>query len=272
MLRQDAEVVVVDYSCPEGSGDYVARHFPAALVVRVDGMSEYSHAKSHNAGALKASGEVLIFCDADTIVADHAVEWIDENLPPDMYGRIPRESAERFADSSVLSRNQLCGFQVIPAATFRALNGFDEVLRGYADGADVDIGQRLQLIGLGKFALSIDIIRDILPHGDVERLQHYPEPISKSYAAGLVYNTAKMSLMRLRGQANLPLQTRQTLYDAAAKAAESVGSSQDKVSISFTAEKTVVGMPLQLGYRSAVRQVSLTVELSALEPVDDVGA
>lgn len=267
MLRQNAEVVVVDYSCPEGSGDYVAKHFPAARVVRVNGMTEYSHAKSHNAGALEASGEILIFCDADTIVADHAVAWIDENLPPQMYGRIPRESAEKFADGSVFSFNQLCGFQVIPTSTFRSLGGFDEVLRGYADGADVDIGQRLQLIGFGKFDLNIDIIRDVLPHGPVERMQHYADPISKSYAAGLVYNTAKLSLMRLQGRANLPLQLRQTLYNAAAKAADSIGSSDDKVSISFTAEKTIVGMPLQLGYRSAVRQITLTVELSAQEPV-----
>ena len=38
MLAQpDSEVIVVDYSCPQGTGDYVAKHFPAARVVRVEG-------------------------------------------------------------------------------------------------------------------------------------------------------------------------------------------------------------------------------------------
>ncbi len=42
--------------------------------------------------------------------------------------------------------NQLKGFHVIPAPAFRRLGGYDEVLEGYAAGADTDLEDRLSLI------------------------------------------------------------------------------------------------------------------------------
>lgn len=268
MLRQSAEVIVVDYSCPERSGDYVEEHFPAARVVRVEGQTAFCNAKPRNAAAAEATGEILIFCDADTIVADHAVVWIDEHLPPGKYGWITNKSAKRFVGPARLSRNQLRGFQVISAAAFREIGGFDEVLHGYADGADVEIERRLHLIDVGAFSLDIGIIHDVIVHGDDERLHNYADPIAKSYGTGLLYSAAKLALLRLQRRPELPLEHRQNLYAAAEQAVAALGASRDQVEISFAAEAADVGMPSQLGYRKAATRISLKVELIGQTRID----
>lgn len=270
MLRQDAQVIVVDYSCPERSGEYVETNFPAAQVVRVEGETEYCNSRSRNAGAAIATGEMLIFCDADTIIADHGVAWIDEHLPAEKYGWITNKSAKRFVGPARLSRNQLRGFQVISAAAFHSIGGFDEVLHGYADGADVEIERRLHLINIGAFSLDIGIIHDVVVHGDAERVQNYADPISKSYGTGLLYSAAKLALLRLQRRPELPLEHRQNLYDAAEQAVAALRSSRDQVEISFAAEAADVGMPSQLGYRKAATRISLKVELIGETRIDKI--
>src|SRR5881409_3903042 len=73
MLAQPgAEVVVVDFSCPQQTGDYVAKHFGRARVVSVPGEQSFSNWKARNAGAAAATGDLLLFCDADTVLAENA--------------------------------------------------------------------------------------------------------------------------------------------------------------------------------------------------------
>ena len=137
MLRQNcSEVIVVDFSCPEGTGDYVRTHFPAVKVVAVEGEDYFSNWKARNAGAAAASSNVLIFCDADTVLADDAGAWISDTLPERAFGFFERAKTVRFNTSGLrLAANQLRGFHVIPAAAFRRLGGYDEVFQGYAAGA-----------------------------------------------------------------------------------------------------------------------------------------
>src|SRR4029453_19625824 len=88
MLAQDAEVIVVDYSCPEGTGDYVGRHFPSARVVWVEGEMGFSNWKARNRGADAATSDVLVFCDADIILAENAIDVIRPTLPAGAFGRV----------------------------------------------------------------------------------------------------------------------------------------------------------------------------------------
>jgi hypothetical protein len=73
---------------------------------------------------------------------------------------------------------------------------------------------------------------------------------------------AKRILLRLQGQVELPLLTRQHLYDAAREAALKLGSKGDRVGMNVTLEQIPILMPRQLGYERGVQTLSLRVEVS----------
>jgi glycosyltransferase involved in cell wall biosynthesis len=271
MLAQGAsEVIVVDYSCPEGTGDYVREHFPTVRVVKVEGQEGFSNWRARNAGAALAQGQVLVFCDADTLLADNAIAWIDEHLPPRQFGYFMRQHTGQFNKVGLrLGSNQLRGFHAIPAAAFRRLDGYDEVLQGYAAGGDTDLEERLVLMGVANFVMNPAIIDDVIQHDNQARVMHHADPIAVSYSAGLLYRNAKMTVLRLRRRPNLPLESRQTLYGRALDAARNL-QSRDKVFLSLDLLRQPAGMPLQLGFKKAALRIAVTVEISGEGRVEEV--
>ena len=259
-----SEVIVVDYSCPQGTAEFVAANFPSVRVVSVTGQEHFSNWKARNAGAAAATSDVLIFVDADTIVAKGAVEWISEHLPQKAFGFFNSETSRSFnvRGGPRLASNQLKGFHVIPTPAFRRANGYDEVLEGYAAGADTDLEERLGLIGLARFQLDSQIVESVIHHDAASRTQHHAYPVRTSYAAGLLYRAAKRTLLRIRGRVELPQRTRETLYAAAKKAASALGSQGDRVSMNVTIGKDPILMPRQLGYERGAQTVTLQIEVS----------
>lgn len=213
MIAQRAhEVIVVDYSCPEGTGAFVAEHFPSVRVVPVAGQEHFSNWKARNAGAAVATGDVLVFVDADTILADGAIEWLSEQLPERTYGFFDSKTSRSFnQDGLRLASNQLKGFHAIPTAAFRRAGGYDAVLEGYAAGADTDLEERLTLIRFVRHPLTSQIIASVIQHDAPSRVRHHAYPVRTSYAAGLLYRAAKRALLGMRGKVELPLKTRESL-------------------------------------------------------------
>jgi glycosyltransferase involved in cell wall biosynthesis len=272
MLAQPgAEVIVVDFSCPQGTGGHVREHFATARVVAVEGQSRFSNWSARNAGAAAATGDLLVFCDADTILAPGALAWLDANLPPRSFGVFTREATGKFNKTGLrIASNQLKGFQVIPAAAFRRLGGYDEVLRGWGAGGDTDLEERLALLGLRAFPLDPTIIDDVVQHDNAERLKHHDQPIRTSYAAGLLYRAAKIATLKLNRRVNLPLAIREKLYQTAHATAQKLGDQHDRASVTVTIDTRAVGMPLQLGYRKAECTLSVRVELRGTERIDEI--
>ena len=264
MVRQDgAEVIVVDYSCPEGTADYVEEHFPSVRVVRVEGESGFSNWRARNRGAEVASSDVLVFCDADTILAEDALKALSATLPPRRYGYFSREATLRFNKSRIrIGDNQLRGFHVIPAPAFRALGGYDEVLEGYAAGGDTDLEERLALRGIQRFELGEGMVDHVIEHDHETRFTFHRDPISVSYAAGILYRRAKLALLRTVKQPNLDLPARQNLYAVARKAASAIPAGKNVATMNVTFENQPVGMPRQLGYSRGTQTVSLTVRIA----------
>jgi len=271
MLEQGAtEVVVVDYSCPDGTGEWVRSNLPAARVVDVKGEEGFSNWRARNAGAAAATGNLLLFCDADTILAPKAGGSIADALPPKAYGFFKRTETARFNKAGLrLGSNQLRGFHAIPAPAFKRLGGYDDVLRGWGAGGDTDLEERLAMAGIAPHALNPSLVEDVIQHDNADRTRHHADSIKVSYSAGLLYRRAKMALLRIRSRLNLPLELRQELYDKARIAAEKLGT-RDTVALSIDLENTPIGMPLQLGYRKAAQRAVLRIEISGTGKVDEI--
>ena len=270
MLELGAEVVVVDYSCPEKTADYVERNFPAARVVRVEGEPGFSNWKARNRGAAAATGEMLVFCDADTLLSTTAIDKMAARLPAGWFGSlIPNEHAKFPKRKRGLEANQFRGFQVVPSPAFRATGGYDEVLEGYGAGGDVDLGNRLILRGLKLRNLGVDIIEDVIEHDSSARLAHHRDPVTISYAAGSLYRRAKTAVMGGSLNQNLPLAMRAKLFAAARRAAAEIAGGKDSAAITIELGEKPLGMPRQLGYDTGALSLSVTVRLSLegkLEP------
>ncbi len=271
MLEQGAaEVIVVDYSCPDGTAAWVAKHFPAARVVTVAGEKGFSNWRARNAGAAAATSDLLLFCDADTILAPKAGEAIARALPPKTYGFFKRNATARFNKAGLrLGSNQLRGFHAIPAPAYRRLGGYDEVLRGWGAGGDTDLEERLEMAGLSRRPLNPALVEDVIEHDNADRTRHHDDSIKASYAAGLLYRRAKMALLRAKNRINLPLELRRKIYDKAREAADNLGT-RDTVALSIDLENAPVGMPLQLGYRRVTQKAVLRVEISGVGKVDKI--
>ena len=274
LLEQpDAEVIVVDYSCPQGTAAYVTEHFPAAKVIKVEGQEAFSNWRARNAGATVATGQLLVFSDADTLLKPNALQWIADNLEPRTFGHFDRVATSRFNTSKLrLGYNQLRGFHVLPLGLFRRFGGYDEVLEGYAAGADTDLESRMVLFGFKRLLLDPEIVEEVIEHDNEERVRNHKIPIRVSYAAGYLYRKAKIALIRIRRRPNLPLPMRQKLYAAAMKAARGFGQGQDRALINVDVETEAVGMPLQLGYKKARFKMTLACSLVGEEAVDEIPA
>ena len=264
MVAQGAnEVIVVDFSCPEKTGEWVAANFPSVRVVSVTGQEHFSNWKARNAGASVASSDVLLFVDADTLLAEGAIESLSSQLPEQAFGFFKRDASQSFNKGGPrLAANQLKGFHVIPAAAFRRVGGYDEVLAGYAAGADTDLEERLLRTRVAKHALDARIIESVIQHDAASRTEHHAQPINMSYGTGLLYRAVKRVLLRTRGEVELPLKIRQHLYETAAKAMRSLGPKADSVSLNVTLAEEPVLMPRQLGYERGAQTVTLRVEVS----------
>jgi len=263
MIAQGAsEVIVVDYSCPDGTAAFVAKTYPDVRVVTVAGEQHFSNWKARNAGAAAASGDLLIFVDADTIFADGAVVAIDAALPERAYGFFLRKASRAFnRGGPKLALNQLKGFHVVPAEAFRRIGGYDEVLEGYAAGADTDLEERLSMLGLERHPLDPKIIESVIEHDAASRTEHHAHAVGTSYAAGLLYVAAKKAVMQRNRRPQLALETRQQLYAGALQAAQTLGTKADRAGITVTLDHQPVLMPRQVGYERGTLSLSLRVEM-----------
>lgn len=262
MLDQGArEVIVVDYSCPDGTGDYVRANFAKARVVTVENEQYFSNWKARNAGAALAKADFIVFCDADMVLHAQVVEGLLAALPDRTFGLFSGTAPKRFRDSqSRLAKNQLRGFHVIPTEAFRRVGGYDEVLEGYAAGADTDLQGRLQLAGLAAFDLDPEIVAQVIVHSDSDRLKEHRDSMRLSYGAGQFYRAAKLMVLRITGELEMPLPTRQKLYAKAREQARSL-LSQGSESLTVKIVESPVLMPRVLGFDAAIRRISLKIDV-----------
>lgn len=192
-----ARTVVVDYACPERTGDWIETHLPAVDVVRVRDVRQFNLAAARNAGAAQVTSEWIAFVDADVLLAAdfaHTLATLDD---PRTYYVV--------AEAPISLR----GTVLCPRAGYTAVGGYDEVMQGWGS-EDTDFYRRLELAGWRQSMFPATHLKAIA-HDDELRTRHYGGlDRLRSLRINAYYMYAKLDLMKLSGQA-LPLPARQAL-------------------------------------------------------------
>lgn len=158
----DSTCIVVDYNCPEHSGDWVEANFPQVKVVRETQATEWSGARARNLGARYAQTEWLIFIDADILLTGDYLGWLRTQLAPGLF----------FSPTLERGKVELFGTFACRREDFERIEGYDDNLIGWGK-EDVDIYYRLERIGCKKTDYPKAFF-ELLKHEDEERIRFTP--------------------------------------------------------------------------------------------------
>jgi glycosyltransferase involved in cell wall biosynthesis len=191
----ECEIVVVDYDCPDGVGEWVRRTHPRVQVVKVADRPLFNLSEARNIGAAATTAEWLMFVDADVSVAPHLRERIEPLMQPGVFLLPDPRPAE------------LCGALAVAKADFDAAGGYDEAFEGWG-WEDFDMNERLRLSGLQARTFAGGLLTS-QRHGDAERTRFYAidDPVV-SGRLNQVYLTIKMDLQRQGVQMDLAARRR----------------------------------------------------------------
>ena len=199
------EVIVVDYGCPDGTGDWVRDNCPDAKVVHVSDDLDFCPARARNFGARQAGSDWLLFIDADIEAEPRWMRWLQQHLEPGGFYRAAPVGRRRDIETY--------GTFICMRSDFEAVGGYDEVFRGWG-GEDGDLYHRLQARGLVNRNYPNSFVSAIA-HGDEERAG-WPGFANKAQRIVVTacYTSAKLQAAKLLVKSgNLPIEMRQRLMD-----------------------------------------------------------
>jgi hypothetical protein len=159
LVHPEIEYILVDYSCPDGCGDYARRHWPRAKVVEIPGETYFNKGRALNAGIRAATGRWLANIDADNLVG------------PDFLRIVLSLAGEDVLVGHRAPTNMGTAFFVCRPQAFARTGGHSEAFTNWG-GMDWDIRRRLLGLGL-KLRLVPDDLIQILEHSDEERTRYY---------------------------------------------------------------------------------------------------
>ena len=189
--------VVVDYACPQGTGDWVESHFPEVRVVRHQ-EDDWCLARGRNLGARAAGTEWLMFVDADIRLAPDFVTAIRPRLTPGIHYRATPLQASCH------------GTVICHRRDFEAVGGYDEAFLGWG-GEDDDLYYRFAVRGVGAEGFPVAMLSPI-EHGDEERTGFTEVgDMEANHRINRFYRLIKDDVTRVLGS-EPPLEQRRRLY------------------------------------------------------------
>ena len=197
----DAEIILVDYDCPEACGDWAEANVPGVLVVRVKNRPVFNLAKARNLGIARASAPWLLLADADVLF----------NTP------LPASIAPMTMAPAILLPDprpaELYGTVLVPRADTLAVGAYDETFEGWG-AEDEDFLMRLELRGLERRRFDGAGI-DVIHHDDTLRTRFHDRGRALAWTLNCLYLAAKHDLLRL--DQRLSPKGWQALYDSLRK-------------------------------------------------------
>ncbi|KPC54419.1 Glycosyl transferase family 2 [Amantichitinum ursilacus] len=184
LAQRDCAVIVVDYGCPDGAGDWVAAHHPQVAVVRVNDDASFCLARARNAALPHIRTDWVCFIDADIRVTGDLAGWFAEQ--PNPAGFYRPDPFDFDTGGTVLCRVQ----------DVQRAGGYDELIRGYG-GEDTDLYARLLRIGVPRRAFNGAWLAPIR-HDTEARLRFYQDKdLEQHRRLFLLYRTIKLDLIDL---------------------------------------------------------------------------
>jgi glycosyltransferase involved in cell wall biosynthesis len=205
IAESPAEIILVDYGCPDNTGDWVEEHYPEVKVVRVNDDPGFCLPRARNIGAAHSSAPWLCFIDADIKVRSGWLDWMQQHLSEGCFYR------PSLADGRQLQ--EIAGTFLCPRAAFTMVGGYDEVFRGWG-GEDIDLYARLPQEGGSQLAYYPNHFVEPISHADDERTTfHAIKNISIQSLINSCYVKAK-SQLHGHGIRGIPFAARQHLLNS----------------------------------------------------------
>ena len=198
-----AEVIVVDYACPEQSGHWVRQSHPSVKVVFAEDGGAFNACRARNLGAGQSKAEILIFADADTLIDPGAAAEIDAKLQPGTYGVVEVEADDQLQDD-------LRGTCMVYRADFDRAGGYDEYLKGYAM-EDIDLYDRLNCLDLKPVTISLKWFGAI-KHADDLRMKYRGGRKEISQLVSLLYRRYIGAVRRMQRKPQADAEVRELIY------------------------------------------------------------
>ncbi len=194
MLAQNPdEVIVVDYDCPDGIGDWIDANHPEIKVIRVSDAPQFHATRARNMGGNAATSDWIVFIDGDVRTYEGWTGWMQENLEPGHFYRSALVHGARDLETF--------GTVIVNREDFQAIGGYDEAYQGWG-GEDIDFYRMLSDHGAveseypSKFVLAIT-------HDDAERAGwHTMGDKHQKHVANECYFEAKLQIGRTLGKGN----------------------------------------------------------------------
>lgn len=196
------QIIVVDYGCPDGTGEWVRQNYPGVALVSVSDDPGFCASRARNLGAEAVSAEWICFIDADIRIDPSWLDWMRGNLQPNHFYRAAKVQGVRDKET--------WGTVICQKAAFQRLGGYDEAFRGWG-GEDDDLYFRLvEVAGQIESSYPSHFVSAI-SHGDEERTKfHEIKSRELQLVINRYYREAKYFLMRT-SRADLPISVRESL-------------------------------------------------------------
>lgn len=195
LAEKPAEVIVVDYGCPQNTANWVRKNYPEVKVVQVSDDPGFCLPRARNRGAQVASSDWLVFIDADIKVSSGWLGWMNAYLTSHNFYRASRVGSQRDPETY--------GTVIVERESFDTLGGYDEAFRGWG-GEDVDLYKRLFFSGYKSSEYPNTFVR-ALRHDDSERLKfHDIKQKDIHHIVNQCYMQAKFQIMSFYGLRNNP--------------------------------------------------------------------
>ena len=183
----DVEVIIVDYGCPDGAGNWVSSQYPNVKVIHVNDDPGFNVSRARNLGAANTQAKWLGFFDADIL------------LEPDFFSSVIPTLKQGGIYVSNQNDPNKCGSCIVLRDNFEAIGGYDEAIEGYG-GEDVDLYEMLALQGISRDWYPGNMISAI-PHSHKTRTQFYESKnILDSMNINHLYRAIKSDIIKLTKQ------------------------------------------------------------------------
>lgn len=182
-----AEIVVVDYDCPQGTAQWVEEHYPDVKVVKLFDKPIFNLSDARNLGAAASEQDWIFFSDADILFDPEIVDWFHATeLDQSHFFR-----QKHINDPKVSGANGSC---LVSKTAFDLVGGYDEVITGWGF-EDQDLYSRLTVAEIREVFFERYYFSAIV-HSDEKRTEFSgSKNRSDQFRKNFIYSTVKVKIL-----------------------------------------------------------------------------